>query len=508
MIPRRLIAFFLCLFIVTVSLKAQDSLLYQRISIPASKYSIEEALKVIEHETGLSFSYNTTLIDKKKIITLNATQEKVIDILNGMFHDPSLHFSVIGRHLVIYRPVKTRSIDPSNITDSVYFFVISGKVMDKVDWQPIPFSSVYLFGKATGTISNEEGEFSLKLSSADIGETLNISSMGYKNFSSPVLELVNTHNEYLLVADIIPIQEVIIRKINPDFLLRNANERISVNYPQEPAIITSFYRETVQQGSRYTMVSEAILEHFKSGYHNLVPDRVRILKGRKNEDFAPNDSVMLKLKAGLNTMLLLDVIKNMPDFLTGESLEDYHYRLADIVVEDGRDHYAIEFSPKPYSPGGAFYSGRIIIDINDMAFKWIEFHVSPEFLDIATERFIVRKPANMIVKTLKANYKVAFRKTGNHYFLHLITCETGFRIRYRRQLSGSVYNTNLETVVTDIDTLTVNKFSQRETARLYEIFSEQVGSYDETFWGEYNFISPDESLEKALSKLKTIDVRP
>jgi len=508
MIPRRLIAFFLCLFIVTVSLIAQDSLLYQRISIPASEYSVEDALKAIENKTGLSFSYNTGLIDKRKIVTLNATGEKVIDILNSMFHDPSLHFSVIGRHLVIYRPVKTRSINPQGITDSVYFFVISGKVVDKVNQQPLPFSSVYLFGKSTGTISNEEGEFRLKLNSSDIAETLNISCIGYKNFSSPVSELVNTDQLFPLEADIITIQEVIIRKLSPFSLLQNANKRIRENYPQEPAILTSFYRETIQRGNRYTMVSEAILEQFKTGYHNLVPDRVRILKGRKNEDFAKNDSVMLKLKAGLNTMLMLDVIKNIPDFLTGENSDDYQYRLADIVVEDGRDHYAIEFSPKPNSPQGAFYAGRIIIDIRDMAFKWIEFQVSPERLKLATERFIVRKPSNMIVTTLRANYKVAFRKTGNHYFLHMIKCETGFRIRYRRQISGSVYNTNMETVVTAIDTVNVTKFSQREAARPYEIFSEQVGSYDETFWGEYNFISPDESLENALLKIKATDFKP
>jgi hypothetical protein len=66
----------------------------------------------------------------------------------------------------------------------------------------------------------------------------------------------------------------------------------------------------------------------------------------------------------------------------------------------------------------------------------------------------------------------------------------------------------METVVTEIDTVNVTKFSQREAARPYEIFSEQVGSYDETFWGEYNFISPDESLENALLKIKATDFKP
>ena len=106
----------------------------------------------------------------------------------------------------------------------------------------------------------------------------------------------------------------------------------------------------------------------------------------------------------------------------------------------------------------------------------------------------------MVVKALKANYKVAFRKLGNTYYLHMIQCETGFKIRNRRQLGGTVYNTNLETVVIGIDTVNVSRFPLRESARPYEFFVDQLGEYDESFWGEYNIIAPDESLEKALNE--------
>jgi len=317
--------------------------------------------------------------------------------------------------------------------------------------------------------------------------------------------LINSNRSFFLETNIIPIQEVIIRKVSPVMLLRDANIRIRMNYPDDAAVLTSFYRETVQRGSHYTMVSEAVIENFKTGYRSMVPDRVKILKGRKNENFTRNDSLILKLKAGLNTMLMLDVVKNIPDFLTGESLQDYHYRLADIVVEDGRDHYAVEFSPLENSPERSFYSGRIIIDIQDMAFKLVEFQVNPADLDLATERFIVRKPPNVVVKALKANYKVAYKKHGDKYYLHMIRCETGFKIRNRRQFAGVVYNTKLETVVTGLDTLNVNRFPARESARPFEFFTEQVGSYDETFWGEYNFITPEISLENALTRLQKVN---
>jgi hypothetical protein len=248
------------------------------------------------------------------------------------------------------------------------------------------------------------------------------------------------------------------------------------------------------------MASEAILENFKASYTGVASDQVKILKGRKSENISRDDTVMLKLKAGLHTMLLLDVVKNRPDFISGRFLEDYNYKMADIVIDEGKDNYAIEFTPKQGSQ--VIYSGRIIIDMHDMAYRWVEFYVSPEQLGQATSLFIVKKPANLTVKVLKAQYKVAFRKTGSKYYLSLIQCETEFRIRKRRQLSGSVYNTKLEMAVTDIDTLDIGRIPQKETARLNEFFVDQVGAYDESFWGEYNFITPNESLENALVKLQ------
>jgi hypothetical protein len=485
------------------TLRAQDSLLYSRLTIDDTLCTLNDALKIIEQKTGLSFSYNSELINKQKIVALHADNEKLVDVLIRMFDDNTLNYTVISNHLVVFRPVKTRAVNPDSKRDTVKFLEIRGRVLDKENQQPLSFSSVYLVGKTIGTISNEEGEFVLKLDTAQISEILSISCIGYKNFSAPVSFLVNSTHDYLLETDVVSIQEVIIRKISPVYLLQSANKRIRENYSQHPIVLTSFYRETLQRGNRYMLVSEALLESYKTSYNSIGSDQVKILKGRRSEDFSKTDSVILKLKAGLNAMIMLDVVKYTPDFLSDESFGDYIYRMADIVIEDGRDHYAIEFSPRKGSTT-AIYSGRVLIDIKDMAYRWVEFHVSNDKLDQATNLFILKKPARLVVKVLKANYKVAFRKSGNKYYLNLIQGETEFRIRKRNQLSGSVYGTRLEMAVTEIDTSRVRRFPFRETARPHEFFTDQLGTYDESFWGEYNFITPDKSLEQALIKLNKI----
>jgi hypothetical protein len=485
-----------------ISLAAQDSLLVQKITLPDTTCSVESAIKLIEQKTGLSFSYNSGLINKKKIISLKEVQhEQLIQVLRHTLENPQLNFSIIGRHIVVYQSERVLSSNPDTRTDSVYFFIIRGRILDKSNLEPLPYSSVYLAGKSIGTVSNESGKFLLKLNSKYISDTVSITCIGYRKIKAPVYTLVNSERDFLLKPDVISIQEVIIRKINPVNLLQSAAEAITSNYPQKPAILTSFYRELVKKGSRYMMVSEAILENYKSGYNqSAVSDQVKILKGRKNTDVNTRDTIMLKLKAGLNTMLMLDVVKHMPEFMSGENLPFYNYKLADIVVDNGRDQYAIEFTPVPKSQE-AYYSGRILLDVRNLAFTWVEFHIDPDKLNLATDHFIVRKPPYTKVKVLKANYRIAFKAVGNKYYLHLIQCEMEFRIRDKKQLAGSVYNTRLEMAVTDIDTVNAGRFRFRETARLHEFFEDQLGAYDESFWGEYNFISPSESLEEALMKL-------
>lgn len=482
-------------------LTAQDSLLYRVLTIPDTTCTLEAAFRIIERQTNLSFSYNSDLINKKRIVTLKSDQQQLTEVLRSILGNASLDFSVIGRHLVIYQPLKSPSANPDRPTDSVFFFEIRGRVLDRNDRQPLPYASIYLNRKAIGTVSNEEGEFVLKLSSRYIKDTLNVSCIGYKHVTSPVASLINTNRDFFLKTDVISIQEVVIRKLSPILLLQSATEKIKENYPQKPAVLTCFYRETVQQGNRYMMVSEAILENYKPGYQGTgLSDQVKILKGRKNEGFSSEDTIVLKLKAGLSTMLMLDVVMNQPDFLTGVYSGDYNYSLADIVIDNGQDNYAIEFSPKELSLT-SIYSGSIILGIKDLAFKWVEFYVDPEQLNKATSLFVIKKPAFLKVKVLKAHYKVAFRESAGKYYLHLIRCETEFRIRNKNKLSGSVYRMTLEMVVTDIDTDNASRFPFRETAHLNEFFTEQIGAYDESFWGEYNFVTPDESLENALVKL-------
>ena len=59
-----------------------------------------------------------------------------------------------------------------------------------------------------------------------------------------------------------------------------------------------------------------------------------------------------------------------------------------------------------------------------------------------------------------------------------------------------------EMAVTDMDENNVDKLKFKDQAKYSDILAEQVSQFeDPDYWGDYNIIKPDESIEAAIDKL-------
>jgi hypothetical protein len=59
-----------------------------------------------------------------------------------------------------------------------------------------------------------------------------------------------------------------------------------------------------------------------------------------------------------------------------------------------------------------------------------------------------------------------------------------------------------EMAVTDIDATNVDKLKLKDASKYSDILAEQVNQFeDPEYWGDYNIIKPDESIEAAIDKL-------
>jgi len=390
----------------------------------------------------------------------------------------------------------------SKAAKDTVFRTFTGKVIDNSTKKPVVFANVYLIGSSLGTVTNADGEFVLKVPVTELDRKVGFSYLGYNNKVIPVSELTDKENVVRLELSAVSLDAVVIRTDDPVDLLGMAFRKIGENYKSDPEMLIGFYRETVKQNKSYVAVAEAVLDVYKSSYNSMVDyDRVQIYKGRKSQDVKKMDTLMFKLQGGPRTSFLLDVVKNPGELLSEDYLDNYNFRFAGFATIDGRDNYVIEFDQKE-NVELPLYKGRIYLDTKNMAFSRLEFSLSEKALVLASSDLVRKKPMDLRVDVLGADYLVNYRVLNDKWYLNHVRSELTFRCNWKKKRYNSTYTTALEMAVTDRDTININKSRYKDQSKANDIFADKVNSYkDENYWGEYNYIKPDESIESVINKL-------
>jgi hypothetical protein len=263
-----------------------------------------------------------------------------------------------------------------------------------------------------------------------------------------------------------------------------------------------FYRETIKQNRNYVAVAEAVLDVYKSSYSSMVDnDRVKIYKGRKSEDVKKMDTLMFKLQGGPRTSFLLDVVKNPGEILSEDYFGNYNYTFAGFAIIDGRNNYVIVFDQKE-NVDLPLYKGKIFLDTKNLAFARIEFSYSDKALVIADNELVRKKPMDLKVDVLAANYLINYRVLDEKWYLNHVRSELVFKCIWKKKRYNSTYTAALEMAVTDRNTTNINKAKYKDQTKMTDIFADQVNNdKDGNYWGEYNTIKPEESIESVINKL-------
>ena len=323
--------------------------------------------------------------------------------------------------------------------------------------------------------------------------------MGYSSISIPVLNF-NRNHEIGLKQLSISLQEVIIRSSEPRTLIENAISKKPDNYPLNPSMIRSFYRESLKRNNKYMMYTEGLLDIYKSSYGpTIYTDQVRLIKKRKYTNISQYDTVMFRLRGGIQSSLSLDLIKNPLEFIEAENLYKYNYHLSDIIVHNGRLVYLIDFHERKIN-NELLYFGSIYLDINKLAIVKIEFGLTPSSLKYARRSFVVKRSPRVKVKPVNVNYEINYREINGKYYINHITGELKLKVKKKGKFLNAVYETRFEMISTDIDSVNIKRFTTREKMNRNTIFSKSNLDYENDFWENENFIIPEDDLAKALSR--------
>ncbi len=387
-------------------------------------------------------------------------------------------------------------------TDSTLFYRVKGKIVDRNTGDPVPSASIFIAGSSVGTVANMDGEFFLKIRTKYMNDSVVISSMGYESLNLRIDQFNIEQNLVQLRAIVIPLEEVTIVNQDARYLVAEAIGKIRNNYSVQPMMVTSFYRESVRKGKKYLLVSEAVLEGYKASYASIFDkDRVSIMIARKSSDFKNRDTVILKLQGGPLTMFMLDFVKEPGELIDKTAMTYYQYHLSGQTRIGNRQAYVVSFHQLP-EIDVPFYKGFFFVGVEDLAFMGAEFHLHEDHMDRAAEFMVKVKPSGAKIDVDKADYVVNYRFFDGKWHLSYVRSEIIVKVNWDKKLFNSSFTIKGEMAVTNVDSTNVTRFDKKDMLRSKDIFEEQVADFeDPEFWGDYNIIRPEESIQSAIERM-------
>lgn len=405
---------------------------------------------------------------------------------------------------LLFFSLSVKADTPTNtINDSTKYTAVRGTVVDSETHQPVVFASVFIEGTRIGTVSNSNGKFLIKIPMEYYNKRLGFSSIGYKTNYVLVSSLNKISNKIYLTPAIIPIEEVVIRHLDPVHLLGVAVDRIPENYSDKAIMMTGFYRESIRKNKKYLSVAEAVLNIYKNSYKRslISNDRVTIYKGRKAQYVKSKDTLAVKFQGGPLSLSYLDIVKNNGDILSKDMYPYYDYHIDGVIMMDNRETYVISFDQKD-TVQLPLFKGKIYLDARDLAVAGMEVEVSPKQMDKALSYVIRKKPAGLKAQLLGVHILVKYRKIGSKWYLNYLRNETGLKFKWKKKLFRSEYTITAETAITDISTKHAEKQRFSNRFKPTDVFSEKVSNFtDPNFWGISNVIEPEVSIQTAIKKI-------
>ena len=383
------------------------------------------------------------------------------------------------------------------------YFIVSGTVKDKQTKKKLEYVNISVPGTNVGTITNSDGEFTIKVQDSLQAKVVEISHIGYYNYHIALTGNDMVDENVMLTQNANVLEEVVVRAHDPRMLVEEAMNRIGKNYSEKPTLLTGFYRETDQKGKRYINISEAIIDVYKTPYdEDASRDRVQIFKGRALLSQKASDTLIVKLLGGPNLSLYVDIVKNPDILLDKTTLGYFSFRMEESVVMDNRPQYVISFQPQAILPYALHY-GKLYIDKESLAFTRAEFNLNMEDRDKATSAILKKKPAGLRFRPVEVSFLVTYKQVNGKSYLNYIRNEVRFKCDWKRRLFSTNYAMVSEMVVTDSKDQAVNAIPYKMSFKSSQSLSDKVSDFrDENFWGSYNIIEPTESLEKAANKLR------
>jgi hypothetical protein len=381
---------------------------------------------------------------------------------------------------------------------------LSGIILSLNTSKPLDAASVIIKDTNISSITNTEGAFTLKIPEANMSGGIIISYLGYNSKEVKISTLSEKGNRILLESKITYLSDVNILSFkDPEGLVRAIFDKKAINNPTEPTYMTAFYRETIKRRNRNVSLTEAVVNLYKQSYSSTKQDIVIINKARKSTDYRRLDTIGFKLQGGPFSTLFLDIMKYPEYIFTAASIGNYSYNFEPPTAVNGKPVYVVRFEQRK-DIREPLYKGVLYIDASSLALTNADYSLNVENKKQAANLFVERKPRNVKVLPMKADYHVDYREKDGKWHYSYGSVALTFKVTRKGKLFNSVYSLGAEMAITNSEGGAQDtKGKYRNRLKPSVILSDAISGFsDEDFWGAYNVIEPDKSIESAINKIQ------
>ena len=173
----------------------------------AENKQIVDILREIEDKSDFRFFYIREQVDVERRVTLRTSDATVEQILDEMFNNQGVGYKVLNDNLILLSP--KNNLDQLEIAAVQQQRTLTGTVSDETG-QPLPGVSVVVQGTSSGTITDNNGNYSL--SNVPPNASLVFSFVGMRTQVIPVGNSAKI--DVTLSEDAIGIDEVVVTALN------------------------------------------------------------------------------------------------------------------------------------------------------------------------------------------------------------------------------------------------------------------------------------------------------
>jgi len=463
---------------------------YVRISLDNENIKLSQLIDTIRAKSNLKIAYDVNSVPFDSLITIHAIDKDPVIILEELLAGSAVEILHQGNQIVI----RDKTIHLKSYIE-LAGFVVNSK------GEPLPMVNISFKNRPLGSVTNDAGEFEIKVPVSYFVDTLFFSSLGYETVGIPVFSN-DTAIEVTLNETSVSLPEVTIKYKDVDEIVKLFMENQKYNYFENSTLFTAFFRETIKQDDRYVNVSEAVLQILKYSYNEPFKlEHVKFVKGRKYKDVEEMQCVNFRIEGGPFYFSRIDIAR-YKDFFPVENMSHiYKYKLAGLDYEYDRLVYLVSFVPIE-DDGDLLYKGVLRIDTESFALLSAQFELTKNSLRHSRKYLIRKESGKLKAKPYYARYSISYRPYKDRWVLNKLVGELKVYINDKKSRSKSMFTAVTEMLMSDFENAGKIKFKTSETYKSKYILTDNIKSYDPEFWKDYNVIKPDEDIENVFKRPK------